>query len=140
MTVEESYSHIVTTMFGTVAKLVLVADVVFIFSYSAIVWKMILNKPIAVQRRHKQQRRLTNTVNLCLGIALVFFVFTTPFVVVYLTTWNRPAFLKELSMYLFLMNPVSNSLVYLIKKYRSRRAINVQKNNTQQIDVDDSKL
>ena len=35
MTVEESYSHIVTTMFGTVAKLVLVADIVLMFSYGA---------------------------------------------------------------------------------------------------------
>ena len=102
-------------MFGTVAKLVLVADIVFIFSYGAIIWKIIFNKPIATQREHKQHRGLTNTVTLCLGIVLVFVVFTTRYVAVYLTTWNRPAFLKELSMYLFLLNRCP-TLLYILSK------------------------
>ena len=121
MTVEEIYSYLVTTMFSIVAKVVLAADIVFLSSYSVIMWFLIRKKRDVFQGRHAQQKRFTNTITLCLGIVFVFILFTTPFAAVYLTTWDRPRWTRALSCSLFTLNPISNSLVYLIQTCRVRK-------------------
>ena len=52
MTVEEIYSHLVTTMFSIVAKVVLVADIVLLSSYSVIMWFLIRKKRDVFHGRH----------------------------------------------------------------------------------------
>ena len=119
--VKEIYSYIQTNVFSTVAKFTLIADAVFIFSYSCIIWIMITRKSKALDNRPIQQKRLMNTITICLGIVMVSIVLTTPFVVVYVTDWKRPHELIKSCMFLFSLNQICNSLVYLIQKFRNRR-------------------
>ena len=121
MTAEAIYSYLVTTMFSIVAKVVLLAGIVFLSCYGAIIWIMIRQKRQSIHGTNAQQKRFKNTVSLCFGIVLVFILFTTPFVIVYLTTWERPKWARTLSSTLMNLNPIFNSLVYLIQTYRVRK-------------------
>ena len=121
MTAEEIYSYLVTTMCSMAAKVVLLADIVFLSSYGAITWTMIRNKRKAPHATNASQKTFAKTVALCFGITLVFILFTTPFVIVYLTIWDRPRWARRLCTSLMNLNPVFNSLVYLIQTYRVRK-------------------
>ena len=121
MTVYSIYSYLVTTIWGALAKVVLIADIVFILSYSSIIWVVVTTGAKDVQNGRTQRRKSASTIYLCLGIVTAFIVFTTPFVIVYITRWDRPNWMKHLSVSMLSVNLSCNSLIYLFQKYRNRR-------------------
>ena len=116
------------TMFAIVARVVLATDIVLIMCYSAIIWTIKQKK--SVVRKNSTETKTMNAVILCFGIVSVFIVFTTPFVVVFITNWNTPHWLMKFGMILFTLNQISNSIVFLIRKNRSNRSINIEKKST----------
>ena len=129
LTLMAIYIFVFDTIFSTAATIILIADVAFLFSYSAIICITFSRKKDVAVRNQRQQSRFGNTLILCMSIVLIFVVFTTPFVVGFLTTWRRPYWFGMLSVGLFTMNQISNSTAFLIQRYRTKRSMNRLANN-----------
>ena len=112
----EAYKFGTGTMCGVVAKVVLIADVMLLICYCAIIW-VIRTKTIP-----SKQKKSMNTLFLCIGIVSVFVAFSTPFVVVFITNWNSPHWLQKFAVILFPFNHISNSIVYLMHKHHSKKS------------------
>ena len=119
--VDEIYAYMRDTMFIIVARIVVIADIVLIISYFSIMWILAQNN--SSQARMSRQYNLLNTLLLCVGIVLAFLVFTTPFVAMYVVVWNRPKWFLKLSLFLFPLNQISNSIIYLTQKFKKKRQI-----------------
>ena len=141
MNVEEAYSYIMICMTSDVAKIVVIGEIMLIVSYCAIIWITNRNRGELKQIRHSKQKNSTSTLILCIGIVFVFIVFTTPFVVVNVTTWNYPLWLDLVSVFLLPLEQVCNSILYLAQKYRSRRTSNISRVNRQgRVEPEDARL
>ena len=132
LTIKEVYQHLLKIVYGAVAKVIFFADVIFLFSYSAIIWTTLSRKLEGAQEHQKQQKRFGTTLILCMSIVLIFILSTTPFTVAFLINWNRPGWFVILSSVLFILNAISNSIVFLVQKHRVRKA------NTFRRDVSES--
>ena len=71
-----------------------------------------------------------NAITLCISIALVFVMVSTPYVVANLIDWERPFWLVKLSIFLFPVNQMLNSLLYLIQKGHDKKEVIVAQKNT----------
>ena len=114
--------HLENTIYCTVAKAILFADLIFIFAYSVIIWITFSRKTENIQENQKQRGRFSNTLILCMSIVLIFILSTTPFTISFLFNWSRPGWFATLGNVLFTVNAISNSLVFLIQKYRTQRS------------------
>ena len=122
MNIKEAYFHHMIAMRIDVAKIIVIADIILIASYCSIICTAYRKTKDVRTNMHSAQRHSTRTLMLCIGIVSVFIVCTTPLVVVHVTTWNSPYWLKMLSSSLAPMNQICNSVLYLTQKYRSRRS------------------
>ena len=112
----EIYKFGTGTMFRVVAKVALIADVMLLICYCAIIW-VIKKKSI-----YSKGKKSMNTLFLCIGIVSVFVAFSTPFVVVFITNWSSPHWLQKFAVILFPFNHISNSIVYLVHKHHSKKS------------------
>ena len=122
----EIHTYYRSIMFRDIAIIVIIADFILLLCYCAIVWIISKNN-----RALKQNRTSNHTLILCIGIVISFVIFTTPFVVVYLTSWNRPLWLEKLCIFLFPLNQISNSIMYFIQKHRSNRHLKTSNEHEQ---------
>ena len=131
MAAMEVYVYMRSTMFGIDAKIVIFADVILIVSYSAIIWILYRKSKGVSEGSHIIQVKYRKALLLCMSIVIIFMVFTTPFVAVNIRVWNRPPWLIKVSIFLFPLNQISSSIIYLVQKRRNLRASNASKSNSQ---------
>ena len=131
LTIEEVYYLLINTIFSVAANIMVVADLVLLSSYGAIIYITFSKEKEKALRHQEDQSRFGNTLILCMSIVLIFIVLTTPFVVAFLTPWNIPNWYRILSMGLFVLNQISNSIVFLIQRYRSQRSTNISDRSIQ---------
>ena len=113
------HCYLRATMCPFVAKVILVTDIILIFSNAAIIW--VLRK--RTRANVANQIKSDNALILCMSIVFVFVLSTTPYVVVNMVMWDRPLWLMKMSILMFPLNQVTNSLIYFIQKYRNERAV-----------------
>ena len=58
-----------------------------------------------------------------MSIVLIFILSTTSFTVAFVINWSRPEWFEILSSVLFILDAISNSMVFLIQKNRGQRTI-----------------
>ena len=124
LTLEAACHLLMTTIFSIAAKIILTSDFAFLFFYSVIIGVTFSKKKDIVLGNQKQQSKFKSTLVLCMSIVLIFITLTTPFVVAFLTTWDRPRWFELIGEGLFVVSQISNSIVFLIQKYRSKRSTN----------------
>ena len=129
------YSYTTTSMAKHMAVILTIANLVLVISYSAIILVIWRQKSKREHYTQARQRQFMNTIILCMCIALVFVTASTPYLVAHIVDWNRPVWLRTLSMFLFPMNQILNSLLYMIQKIRTKARIIITKNN-QNINAD----
>ena len=115
-------AHVITTKLDTLvlkilASGIIVTDVMFIICYGTII--------VTVYRK---KRSLGNTLDyqlkvfrLCVGTVMIFVISSTPFVVVYITEWNRPSWLVQLSGAMLPVNSIATSFLFLYQNHQSKR-------------------
>ena len=130
----EIYRFGTGTMCAAVAEAVLVADIMLLICYCAIIWIIRVNaRNLKESRNSKQTKSQNNTFFLCFGIVSVFVAFSTPFVVVFISNWNSPHWLMKVAVISFPFNHISNSMIFLVHKHRSKRPITVSRDNKEQM-------
>ena len=124
--------YVTTTMCSVVAKIDIVAAILLLFCYSAIICIIRERRGKINQSKHSNQSNSMNTLIMCIGIVLVFILFTAPFVAVYITIWERPKWLDSLSRFVLPLSQICNSLLYFLQKYRrSKRSVKTSRGNRQ---------
>lgn len=133
MGVREVYSYLRNTMYSGLATIIIIADFPLFLSYCSITWIIYRTNNNVKQRQEKRQKVPINTLIICVGIVSVFILFTTPYAVIHVRAWNRPPWLVKLGIGLFPLSQISNSLIYLIQRYRSKRKVNAKMKKVQEI-------
>ena len=123
------YSYTRTSMAKRMAQVLIIADIVLVISYSAIIIVIWRQKTIRKQSTQSKQRQFISTITLCTCIALVFVTASTPYVVVHIVDWNKPLWLQKLSIFLFPMNQILNSVLYMMQKIRTKGKMTIAKKN-----------
>ena len=124
------YSYTRTTMAKYMAQIFIVADMILVVFYCAIIFVISKKESLGKQNKHSNQRKSLRTITLCISIALVFVMVSTPYVVANLIDWERPFWLVKLSIFLFPVNQMLNSLLYLIQKGHAKKEVIVAQKNT----------
>ena len=130
MNAKEAYSHIMIFMRSDVAKIIAIADIILIAIYCSIIGINYSTNNAAMKNRHSNQANSKRTLLLCVGIVVIYIVFTAPFIVVHVIRWNSPHWLDNLGTLLAPMIQISNSVLYLSQKYRTRQSSNTSRRNT----------
>ena len=112
------------------AHILVVENLALVVSYSAIIIVVWRQKSIRKESTQaKRKRPFINTLTLYMCITLVFVAATTPYVVAHIVDWRRPFWLRTLSIYLFSMSQIMNSLLFIIQKSRISGKRTITKNN-----------
>ena len=117
---EQDVVAISKSLNGIMATAIVVTDVMFFLCYGTI---------IAIVYRKKSS--LGNTLDyqlrvlcLCMGTVMIFVISSTPFVVAFMTEWNRPKWLVHLSGTILPVNYVGTGLLFLYQNDQSVTQIN----------------
>ena len=138
---EGIYWYTEGAMYSLLAKVILVSDMMLLFSNSAIIWIVNKRRTVTRQSSYCNQTKLKSTLILCMGIVFVFIFFTTPFVVMHLVSWSKPQWIVKLSSFLFPLYQISNSLIYLLQKFRHKRRGSTTRSNSQiSVNTQDTRL
>ena len=128
-----SYIYIETLMYSTVARIIIIVDIVLIFCYCAIMCMISKRDRKVNHNKQSNQANSMNTFILCIGIVSVFIVSTTPFVAIHVTMLERPEWLESLSKFVISLNQIWNSLVYFLQNYRkNKRPVKALRRNSQE--------
>ena len=115
VSVKEIYTIELQVITSGNAKTILIADTVLIVSYCSIMCILCKRGNTLSSTRGYSM----GTFVLCMSIVLVFIISSTPFVVANLTMWEEPTWLYKISMFALPTNQITNSLVFLVKRYNS---------------------
>ena len=114
----------VCIMCMVVSVVVVMADIILLVCYSAIIWVIKRQRSDIRLNTHSKKKLSMNVLVLCVGLVSVFVFFTTPFVAVFITDWNSPHWLMKVVVIMYPFNQICNSIIYLVHRIRRNRLNN----------------
>ena len=114
---KEAFEHMFHSSTQFVAGCVIIADVVFLISYFAIIWIIFRHTKKSSETTKDKSRQHKRVLCLCMCVVFAFVLSSTPFVVMYLIRWKAPNWSKSFALGVFALNSTFNPVIFLAQNY-----------------------